>query len=180
MVASRKAAAAAETTDMTPPRPTELPPRAVPRTLDQLPPMPPRRTDLPPASRVQPARPDARPSRLAFGVAGLAAASAVIAAIASPVPSGTTASNPVDTAAGTGAGDLGSTVAVDSASVAAPGSTLQVIHVKRVIQLKPGETPPAGAAVTAAPAPTPRVVVIQAPPQPAQRIVVTTRQSGKP
>lgn len=90
-------------------------------------------------------RPDPTSHRLALGFGGLAAASALGAAFLAPA---TTASQ------------------VPVAAVTAPDSGLVQRDIQ-YIQLLPGQTPPANAAVAAqAPAPTPRVVV------------VTTRQSG--
>lgn len=96
------------------------------------------------------ARPDPTPMRLAFGLTGLAAASAIVSALASP--------------AGADAGAVGSQatprVAADPAAV--------VRHVVRYVQLQPGQVAPPQALVRQAPTPQPRVVV------------VTTRQSGTP
>jgi hypothetical protein len=74
--------------------------------------------------------------------------------------------------------------------VAAPGPTptdppppaitepLAVRHVTRYVQLKPGQTAPAGAQVVQKPAPSPRVVVVTVPAPAPRRVVVVTRQSG--
>lgn len=96
-------------------------------------------------------RPDPRSMRIAFGVAGLAAASAVATAILAP-PAPATASQPVATM-----------LAPDQAAMA------PVRHVVRYVYLKPGQTAPPQAVVAQLPAPTPRVVTVT---------TVTTRQSG--
>lgn len=101
-----------------------------------------------PAHQTRPAnarsRPDPTGHRLAIGFGGLAAASALAAAFLTPA----TAATPAPVAPVTS--DVG-----------------PVQRDIQYIQLLPGQTPPANAAVAAqAPAPTPRVVV------------VTTRQSG--
>jgi hypothetical protein len=123
-------------------------------------------------------RPDSRPSRLAVGVTGLAALSAMVTAVIAP------SNAPVSVAAAdasTGLGTSGvSGAAGGDALTGSAQPTPQVIHVKRVVQLKPGQTAPPGASVKVVAAPTPRVVVIQAPAPPAPRVVVTTRQSGRP
>ncbi len=94
-------------------------------------------------------RPDPRPMRIAFGVTGIAAFTALVSAIVSPVPAASGspgASGPAD-AGGAGAG-------------VAPAPTSAVVHIKRIITLAPGQTPPPRAVVTRLPAPSPRVVTI--------------------
>ncbi len=86
--------------------------------------------------------------RTLLGLTGLAAFTAFCTAVISP-PSG------VDTSAAT----------VETQVLPAPS----VIHVKRYVQLQPGQTAPPQSVVQAAPAATPRVVVI-----------TRTRQSGLP
>ena len=105
-----------------------------------------------PRRPVQPAkaRPDPAPMRLAFGLTGLAAASAIVTALASPPGADAVA---------------GGTQTTLSMPVAAPPV---VRHVVQYVQLKPGQVAPAQAVVRQQAAPKPRVVV------------VTTRQSGAP
>lgn len=85
------------------------------------------------------ARPDPRPMRIAIGMTGLAAATAMVTAIAMPPPS----SGPI-------------TTVVTEPAQPAPS----VVHVTRYVQLLPGETPPPQAVVKAVPTPQPRVVVV--------------------
>lgn len=105
-----------------------------------------------PGRPVQPAkaRPDPAPMRLAFGLTGLAAASAIVTALVAP--------SGADAVGGTSPTTL--TAAIDPAPV--------VRHVVRYVQLQPGQVAPPQAVVRQAPTPQPRVVV------------VTTRQSGTP
>ena len=96
-----------------------------------------------PATRPTPvpkARPDARPLRIAYGMAALAAATALVTALASPPPSGS----------------IGQTTTVTMPAEPAPS----VRHVIQYIQLKPGQTAPPNAAVKVVPTPKPRVVVV--------------------
>jgi hypothetical protein len=92
-------------------------------------------------------RPDPRPLRLAFGMVAVAATSALATALVSP------------------RGDAAPVVTQTTLVLPAP-ATPPVRHVVQYIRLKAGQTAPPSAAVTQAPAPPPRVVV------------VTTRQSG--
>lgn len=110
-------------------------------------PLPPRR-DQPTVVRPAHSRPDARPMRALIGFTGLAGLSALATAMMVPPPAGPTTT---------------STVEIQAAP------SVPVTHVTRYVQLKPGQTAPPHAAVKAAPAATPRVIV-----------VTTTRQSGKP
>ena len=111
-------------------------------------PRPPAQPRPAPEARVQRSRPDPNPMRLLLGFAGLATASAVTSALLpSVLPRGAA---PVQVA---------ETV---------PAAQPSVVHVTRVVQLLPGQTPPPQAAVVVQPTPTPRVHV------------VTTRQSGTP
>lgn len=84
--------------------------------------------------------------RMLIGLAGVAAMSALATAVAVPPAASET-----------------TTVAQAQVEPSVP-----VTHVTRFVQLKPGQTAPPNAPVKAAPAATPRVVV-----------VTTTRQSGK-
>ena len=115
-------------------------------------------------------RPDPRPMRLAFGVTGLAALSAMITGIVTPAQP---ASPDPSAAAPTTAADVPTTISVP------------VQHVTRYVTLKPGQTAPPGAVVVTKPDPSPRIVVTQitiaAPVAPApapRRVVVRTKQSG--
>lgn len=84
-------------------------------------------------------RPDARPMRVAIGMTGLAAATAMATAIAAPRPPASTV-----------------TTVVTTEAQPAPS----VLHVTRYVQLGPGETPPPQAVVQVVPTPQPRVVVV--------------------
>lgn len=84
-------------------------------------------------------RPDPRPMRIAIGMTGLAAATAMATAIAAPRPPAATVATVVTT-------DV----------QPAPS----VLHVTRYVQLQPGVTPPPQAAVQVVPTPQPRVVVV--------------------
>ena len=136
--------------DPRPPRPLAarpLPSRPLPpRPLAVRPSPEPTR---PPAHRSGPGRPDSRPMRTLLGLTGLAAMSAIATAIVSP---------PVT-------GDAAVTTSVQTQSL----PTAPVQHITRYVQLQPGQTAPPSSVVKAAPAPTPRIVV-----------VTTTRQSGRP
>ncbi|HJW22635.1 MAG TPA: hypothetical protein VJ506_09420 [Candidatus Limnocylindrales bacterium] len=119
--------------------------------LAAVPPRPalsPRPVALPRPGREALARskPDPTGHRLAIGFGALAAASALATAFLAPA----TAAAPAT-----------------STTVAVAPDAVPVQHVVQYVQLQPGQTPPPNATVSqAAPAPTPRVVV------------VTTRQSG--
>ncbi|MEO5964548.1 MAG: hypothetical protein ABIR11_03715 [Candidatus Limnocylindrales bacterium] len=89
--------------------------------------------------------------RLLIGVGGLAGASALLTAL---LPSVTPA-------------QASAVQAPLTADAGAPAPS--VVHVTRYVVLKPGQTAPPNAPVVVQPTPTPRV-----------RVVVTTRQSGKP
>jgi hypothetical protein len=87
--------------------------------------------------------------RVLLGSTGLAALSAFATAIIVPPAAGMSS--------------------VATAPVSIVVMPAPVKHVTQYVQLKPGQTAPPRSVVQAAPAPTPRVVVI-----------TTTRQSGKP
>ncbi len=133
-----------------------LPPRTVAEQALPARPLPPRPVISPvsdqpigglgPARRPS-ARPDPRPMRTLLGLTGVAALAAFATAMTAP------------------SAGASSTAVAQAQEIPAPS----VIHVKKFVQLKPGETAPPAALVQAAPAATPRVVV-----------VTTTRQSGKP
>ena len=111
------------------------------------------------------ARPDARPMRLALSAGGLAALSALAAAIVLP-PSPS----------------LQATVDAQQAATDPPGTPIAIQQPIKYVQLLPGQTAPAGATVIDAAAPTPMTVVVDitAAPQkaPKPRVIKTT-QSGK-
>jgi len=120
--------------------------------------MPPRPT-VAAVSPTPRARPDANPLRLMFGLAGIASISALTAAMLPSVAPAPAAA--ADT----------QTVLTADAAVIAPAPT--VVHVKRYVTLKPGETAPPQSTVIVRPQPTPIVRT--------QVVTVTrTRQSGKP
>jgi hypothetical protein len=87
--------------------------------------------------------------RIAIGMTGIAAASAIATALLGPA------------ATASGAGSVAQTTVEIPAQTTTP-----VRHVTKIVQLQPGQTAPPQAVVRQAPAPKPRVVV------------VTTRQSG--
>ena len=86
-------------------------------------------------------RPDPGPLRIALGLTGVAAASALVSAFLAP-SAGRTA----------GAG----TTMTETTVATAP--TVQ--HITRYVQLAPDETAPPQAVVQQAPAPQPRVVIV--------------------
>ena len=103
------------------------------------------------APRPQHAKPDPKPMRLAFGMAGLASATALLTAM---LPSVTPSQVAVVDAA-----DTTTTAVVPQPSV---------IHVLKTVTLKAGQTAPPNSSVVVRPQPTPRIVV-----------KTVTRQSGK-
>jgi hypothetical protein len=96
------------------------------------------------------AKPDARPLRIAYGMAALAASTALVTALITPAG-----------AAAGSASDVAQTTVTLPAEPAQP-----VKHVIQYVQLKPGQTAPPNAKVKVVPQPKPRVVVVK------------TRQSG--
>jgi hypothetical protein len=107
--------------------------------------------------------------RLAFGMTGLAALSAMITAIVAPVQAGLPDPSALPDP---------TTIAELPATISIP-----VRHVTRYVTLRPGETAPAGAKVVTTPALAPQVVVtkvtVPAPAQAPRRVVVVrTKQSG--
>ena len=116
-----------------------LPPGSVP-AADIHPPRP---------QRPQRAKPDPKPMRLLFGMAGLASATALLTAM---LPSVTPSRVAV-------------VEAVDTTTTVAPEPS--VLHVPRVVTLNPGQAAPPNAPVVVKPTPTPRV-----------RVKVVTKQSG--
>ena len=125
-------------------------------------------------------RPDPRPMRLALGMGGLVAATAMATAIVRVPSSAVVVADPV-------LPDPTPAPTVEPA----PAKQVVIKQITRYVQLKPGETAPPGAKVVKKPDPSPRVVVITVPaptarpaprpaarPAPAPRRVVVTRQSG--
>ncbi len=103
------------------------------------------------APRPQRSKPDPNPMRVIFGMAGIASASALMAAmLPSVMPTPVAVAGAVDT-----------TTAV--------GPEPSVVHVTRAVTLAPGETAPPNSSVVIPPQPTPRV-----------HVKAVTRQSGKP
>lgn len=132
---------------------------------DHMPPGPrplPHAGSAPKTPQVARSKPDARPMRLALGAAGLAAFSALAAAIVLPP-------RPV-VLPPAGAGNAISGQAGGSTSVQRP---------VQYVQLQPGQTAPPGARVIdpAAPKPVTIVTTVTAPPQKA--VTIRTTQSGK-
>jgi hypothetical protein len=82
-------------------------------------------------------RPDPNPLRIAAGVAGLAAATAMVSAMLTPAP-------------------LAQTVQVVTAAAPEPA----VVHVTRYVTLAPGQTAPPQAVVQQQAAPAPRTVIV--------------------
>lgn len=112
------------------------------------------------------ARPDARPMRMALGAGGIAAFSALAAAIVLPPHTAPAAAQQQ---------------ATDQGSSPTP---IQVVRPIQYVQLAPGQTAPPGATVIDASAPTPITVVVTVP-APAQKAaaqtptIIRTTQSGK-
>ena len=110
------------------------------------------------------ARPDARPMRLALGAGGLAVLSALAATIVNPPQSA-----------------IPITANVPQATD--PQATgVNVQQQVQYVQLLPGQTPPPGATVIDAAAPTPQTVVVTITAAPAKKvapIIIRTTQSGK-
>ena len=125
-----------------------------------------------PASHAPKSKPDARPMRMALGAGGIAAISALTAAIVMP-PHAVT-SSPVQQQA-----------VVQPYASAAPASTMQVVRPVKYVQLAPGETPPPGAQVITPADPTPQTVVVNVPapaakaPAAVKPVYIKTTQSGK-
>jgi hypothetical protein len=111
------------------------------------------------------ARPDARPMRLALGAGGLAVLSALAATIVSPPQT----ASPV-------------TADVPQQAAVPQGTGVSVQQPIQYVQLLPGQTPPPGATVIDAAAPTPQTVVVDITAAPANRAaprIIRTTQSGK-
>jgi hypothetical protein len=113
------------------------------------------------ASRPVPRRPD--PTRLRFGLtaAGLAALSALITTIATPVSMGAPAPAAVP------------------ASVPASATTVVQRRPIQYVQLAPGQSAPPGAKVIDAQAPKPITVVTLVPAPAQQPLMIRTTQSGR-
>ncbi len=105
-------------------------------------------------------RPDPRPMRLVIGAGGLAAVSAVAAAIvAQPQPY------------------AGPEIVTDPA-VMVPATPVIAQRPVQYVQLEPGQTAPPGARVIAADVPTPVTVVTVVSAPVKRTVIVTTAQSG--
>lgn len=137
-------------------------------------------------------KPDPNPMRLMLGFAGIAAVSALTAAmVPSIAPAPVDGSDAVDAAATDPAADAG-TPGSDQAQV----DVAPVQHITRYVLLQPGETPPPGATVMDPSQAAAAVAATNAPstsatarptakptPQPTpkpKRKVTRTRQSGQP
>ena len=115
------------------------------------------------ANHVPKSKPDARPMRFALVAGGIAALSALAAAIVLP---------PRPTP------QQGSQVADPQSN----GTSIQVQRPIKYVQLSPGQTAPPGATVIDAAAPTPLTVVVTLPPQAVAAptpVVIKTTQSGR-
>ncbi len=122
---------------------------------------------MPPARNSAKARPDPRPMRFALGAAGLAALSALAAAIVLPPNASLVGQTNPQSA---------------QAQQAAPGGGgVAVPQPIQYVQLQPGQTAPPGARVIdpAAPQPTTIVTKIAAPAQAQAPVIIKTTQSGK-
>jgi len=134
-------------------------PGAAPRSLrhDPAPRMTrPTRMAPGPAPLAPRSRPDPNPLRLMIGLAGLASAAAFTTAMLPSVTPRVDAAQVADPAAAT-------------AAIEQPSPS--VVHVTKVVTLKPGQTAPPQSTVVVRPTPTPQVRV---------KVVTRTRQSGKP
>lgn len=134
------------------------------------------RTSIP--THVAKAKPDARPMRMALAAGGIAAFSALTAAIVSPPrPATITPIAPQEP--------------TQSTDPTASATDIQVVRPILYVQLSPGETAPPGATVIDPSAPTPITVVVNVP-APAQAgaaagapaaaptpVIIKTTQSGK-
>jgi hypothetical protein len=116
-------------------------------------------------------RPDPTPSRLALGIGGLAAASALVTAIVGPA-------SPVQLPVGGAQAGAAQADGVVTNSAAQPPTVTKQRPVQYV-QLAPGQSPPPGATVIDAKAPKPVTIVTQVPAPRQQTIVVRTTQSGR-
>jgi hypothetical protein len=150
-----------------------------------------------PHDKPKPAKPDARPMRVVLGVGGVAALSAIAAAIvAPPQPDAVVIQPQTVVMPDPNAADAQAVVSQPTPDPTAA----QVVRPIQYIQLQPGQTPPPGATVIPATAPTPITVVVSVPvsgggtgtgtrtsaggttPKPAPRptpIIIKTTQSGK-
>jgi hypothetical protein len=115
-----------------------------------------------PNSHVVKSKPDPRPMRFALGAAGLAAFSALAAAIVMPP-------RPVVFQPAAGG-------QVTSNATGAPAGVQQPVQ---YIQLQPGQTAPPGAKVIDPAAPKPVTIVTTVPAPAQQQVTIKTTQSGK-
>ena len=111
------------------------------------------------------AKPDARPMRMALGAGGIAAFSALVAAIV--VPANPAVAVPV--------------VQIEQPTADPTGTPITIQRPIQYVQLKPGETAPPGATVIDPSGPKPTAVVISVPAPAAKQkpIIIRTTQSGK-
>ncbi len=117
--------------------------------------------------------PDPTPYRLALGLGGLAAASALVTAIIGPGGSAPALSAGPQT---------GGVVSASTGAATGPATQARTITQQRpvsYVQLQPGQTAPPGATVIDAKAPKPITVVTTVPAPPQQTVVVRTTQSGR-
>ena len=125
-----------------------------------------------PPTHAPKSKPDARPMRMALGAGGIAALSALAAAIVLPPRP----------AAPVSATQNQQSQTTDSQPSSTP---VQLVRPIRYVQLSPGETAPPGATVIDASAPTPITVIVTVPaPAPKKAAaqtptVIKTTQSGK-
>lgn len=108
----------------------------------------------------KPAKPDARPMRVVLGVGGVAALSAIAAAIIAPPQPDAVVIQP-QTVVVPDPNAANAQAAVDQPT--SDPTAAQVARQIQYIQLKPGQTPPPGATVIPASAPTPITVVVRVP-----------------
>jgi hypothetical protein len=110
--------------------------------------------------RAKPARPDARPMRAALGAGGLAALSALAAAIvAPPQPDAVILPAPTIVLPDQNADQA----AAATPAPATPGAAATAERQIQYVQLQPGQVAPPGATVIPATAPTPVTVVVRVP-----------------
>ena len=111
------------------------------------------------------AKPDARPMRLALGAGGLAVLSALAATIVAPPQT-----------------SVPTTADVTQQTTGPQATSASVQQPIQYVQLLPGQTPPPGATVIDAAAPTPQTVVVTITAPPAKKaapVIIRTTQSGK-
>jgi len=120
-----------------------------------------------PAAHAPKSKPDAWPMRLALGAGGIAAVSALTAAIVMPPQTVTNTQVTQQTVQ-------------QPLSTPVPASTIQVVQPVKYVQLLPGQTPPPGAQVISPADPTPRTVVVNVPAPAAKRPAAQPPAAQKP